>query len=134
MHAVVAAKARVGAPAPMLLARAGAVWLWPGVPLTERRGGSVAPIAPELARFWISRLHGPEANDVAALRRLAVAAQKLNAGDEASAQRALDACGLSRLSPPLAGYPPASICGARAGMLDERWALMRLLMLRVLKP
>ncbi len=82
-----------------LLARTGAVWIWPGVPLTEKRGASSVPVAPDLARFWISRLHGPVADEGRALRCLAAAADKLNAGDEAGAQRALDASGLSRLSP-----------------------------------
>ena len=101
MHALIAAKARAGVPprARSLLARAGAVWIWPGVPLSERRGGACVPVAADVARFWISRLHGPGADEARALRCLGAAADRLNAGDEAGAQRALDACGLTRLSP-----------------------------------
>lgn len=101
MHALIAAKARAGAPprARSLLARAGSVWIWPGVPLTEKRGASSVPVAADIARFWISRLHGPAADEARALRCLADAVQKLNEGDEAGAQTALDASRLSRLSP-----------------------------------
>jgi hypothetical protein len=101
MHAFIAAKARAGAPprARSLLARAGAVWIWPGVPLTEKRGAACVPVVANVARFWISRLHGPAADEARALRCLAEAVRKLNTGDEAGAQRALDASGLARLSP-----------------------------------
>ena len=101
MHAFIAAKARAGAPprARSLLARAGAVWIWPGVPLTEKRGAACVPVAADVARFWISRLHGPAADEARALRCLAEAVRKLNTGDEAGAQSALDASGLARLSP-----------------------------------
>jgi hypothetical protein len=61
MHALVFGKARMAART--LLARAGGVWMWPGIALTERRGAACVPVAADVARFWISRLHGPEAND-----------------------------------------------------------------------
>jgi hypothetical protein len=96
MHALVTGKARVAART--LLAWAGGVFMWPGIALTERRGAASVPIAADVARFWISRLHGPEADDWAVLRCLAIAAQKLNGGDEAGAQQALDASGPTRLS------------------------------------
>ncbi len=101
MHAFIAAKARAGAPprARSILARAGAIWIWPGVPLTEKRGASSVPVAADVARFWISRLHGPAADEARALRCLAEAVRKLNSGDEAGAQSALDSSGLARLSP-----------------------------------
>jgi hypothetical protein len=101
MHAFIAAKVRAGAPprARSLLARAGAVWIWPGVPLTEKRGAACVPVVADVARFWISRLHGPAADEARALRCLAVAVRKLNTGDEVGAQSALDASGLTRLSP-----------------------------------
>ena len=101
MHAFIAAKAQAGAPprARSLLARAGAVWIWPGVPLTEKRGAACVPVAADVARFWISRLHGPAADEARALRCLAEAVRKLNTGDKAGAQSALDASGLTRLSP-----------------------------------
>jgi hypothetical protein len=72
--------------------------MWSGIALAERRGAASVPIAADVARFWISRLHGPEANDSAFLRCLDVAAQKLSEGNEAGAQKALDASGLTRLS------------------------------------
>jgi len=72
--------------------------MWPGISLTDRRGAACVPIAADVARFWISRLHGPEAVDSAVLRCLGIAAQKLSDGDEAGAQKALDASGLTRLS------------------------------------
>ncbi|MGH6845665.1 MAG: hypothetical protein ACRECU_13330 [Methylocella sp.] len=96
MHALVSGKTRMAART--LLARAGGVWMWPGIALTEKWGAACIPVAADVARFWITRLHGPEANDSAVLRCLAIAAQKLNEGDEAGAQNALDASGLTRLS------------------------------------
>ena len=81
MHALVFGKARV--PARTLLARAGGVFMWPGI---ASQGAACIPVAANVARFWISRLHGPEANDSAVLRCLAIAAQKLSEGDEAGAQ------------------------------------------------
>jgi hypothetical protein len=76
MHASVSGKARMAAPARLLLARAGDVWMWPGVPLTERRGAANVPVATDMSRFGISRLHGPEANDSSVLRCLGIATQK----------------------------------------------------------
>ncbi|MGB8899756.1 MAG: hypothetical protein WCC90_11240 [Methylocella sp.] len=81
-----------------LLARAGGVFMWPGIALTERRGAASVPIAADVTRFWITRLHGPEANDSTVLCCLGIAAQRLSDGDEAGAQQALDASGLTRLS------------------------------------
>jgi hypothetical protein len=98
MHALVFRKARMAAPLRTLLVRAGAIWMWPGIALTERRGAASVPVAADIARFWITRLHGPDANDSAVLRCLVIAAQKLNERDEAGAQKALDASGLNRLS------------------------------------
>ncbi|MGH6868892.1 MAG: hypothetical protein ACREDA_08500, partial [Methylocella sp.] len=97
MLALVFGKARMAART--LLARADFVWIWPGIPLTEKRGAACVPVAADFARFWITRLHGPEANDTDVLRCLDAAAQKLSEGDEAGAQQALDASGLTRLSP-----------------------------------
>ncbi len=101
MRAFIAAKARAGAAsrAHSLLACAGIVWMWPGVPLSERRGVAGVPVASDVARFWISRLHGPAADEARALRCIAEAARELNEGDEAGAQLALNASGLTRLSP-----------------------------------
>jgi hypothetical protein len=120
MHALVSGKARV--PARTLLARAGGVFMWPGIALTEKRGAASVPIAAEVARFWISRLHGPEANDWAVLRCLGIAAQKLSEGDEAGAQQALDASGLTRLSSDGAVLARAVAGSLGIGPLDLPWA------------
>ena len=82
-----------------LVARQGAVWLWPGIPLTVRRGDRVVPVAPDTIRSWISKLHGPEAVHTRAVMMIDRAADSLSRGDEAAAQRALDVGGLDRLSP-----------------------------------
>jgi hypothetical protein len=70
-----------------------------GRPADGEAGAACVPIAADVARFWITRLHGPDANDSAAVRSLGIAAQQLSEGDEAGAQKALDASGLTRLSP-----------------------------------
>jgi hypothetical protein len=57
------------------------------------------PVAADVARFWISWLHGPAADEARALRCIAEAARKQGEDDEAGAQWALDASRLSRLSP-----------------------------------
>lgn len=81
-----------------LVAKYGAVWIWPGILLAMRRGGAIAPVADATIRFWVSRLHGPEALDRSLSHAIASAAQRLAAGDEIGAQRALDALGLTELS------------------------------------
>ena len=120
MHALVSGKARMAART--LLARAGGVWMWPGIALTERRGAACVPIAADVARFWISRLHGPHANDWAVLRCLAIAARKLTGGDEAGAQRALDSSGPTRLSSDGAVLARAVAGLLGIGPLDLPWA------------
>jgi hypothetical protein len=120
MRAVVSGKPRMAART--LLARAGGVFMWPGIALTERRGAACVPIAEDVARFWISRLHGPDANDWAVLRCLAFAAQKLSDGDEAGAQTALDASGLTRLSPDGLALMRAVAGSLGIGPLDLPWA------------
>jgi hypothetical protein len=52
MHALVSGKARMAART--LLARAGGVFMWPGIALTERRGAARIPVAADVTRFWIS--------------------------------------------------------------------------------
>ena len=96
--------------------------MWPGIALTERRYGACVPIAADVARFWISRLHGPAANDSAVLRCLAIAAQKLSDGGEAGAQTALDASGLTRLSSDGAVLMRAVAAALGIGPLDLPWA------------
>jgi hypothetical protein len=122
MHALVSGKARMAAPARTLLARAGGVWMWPGIALTERRGAASVPIAADVARFWITRLHGPEAIDSAVLRCLAIAAQKMSDGHEAGAQQALDASGLTRVSSDGEVLMRAVAGSLGIGPLDLPWA------------
>jgi len=82
-----------------LAAYADTVWLWPGVPLTEKRGRTVRPLPSGCVRFWIGRLHGFEAQHAPIESALAQAADHLSAGRQAEAQAALDAAKLDRLSP-----------------------------------
>jgi len=82
-----------------LAAYAHTVWLWPGVPLTEKRGRTVRPLPSGCVRFWIGRLHGFEAQHAPIESALAQAADHLSAGRQAEAQAALDAAKLDRLSP-----------------------------------
>jgi hypothetical protein len=44
-----------------LVAQDGAIWIWPGILLTLKRGGEIVPVSDEIIRFWITRLHGPNA-------------------------------------------------------------------------
>ncbi|MHB8885821.1 MAG: hypothetical protein ACYC5H_12240 [Methylovirgula sp.] len=83
---------------PTLVVTADAVWIWPGIPLTQRRGTEILPVAAESIRFWITRLHGPEAIDRDILRAVERAAECLKAGDEAGAQHVLDDLQLTELS------------------------------------
>lgn len=96
--------------------------MWPGIPLTEKRGAACVPIAADAARFWIARLHGPGANYSNALPCLNAAARKLSEGDEAGAQQALDASGLTRLSSD--GAVLARVVAGSLGIapLDLPWA------------
>lgn len=55
-----AARARLPEPARTLVTCAGMVWIWPGIPLTSRRGAEIVPASAETIRFWITRLHGPK--------------------------------------------------------------------------
>lgn len=93
-----AARACVLERARTLVAKAGAVWIWPGIPLTARQGTAIVPISAEAIRFWVSRLHGPEALDKDILGAASRAARCLTLGDDFGAQRALDALRLTELS------------------------------------
>jgi hypothetical protein len=75
-----------------------AIWMWPGIPLTLRRGGEIVPIAGEVINFWITRLHGPEALYTDSLSTLSRAACVLKTGDAVRAQHTLDALKLDALS------------------------------------
>ncbi|MGH6795331.1 MAG: hypothetical protein ACREDD_06085 [Methylocella sp.] len=120
MHALAFGKAR--RPVRTLLAWAGGVWMWPEFALTEKREAACVSIAAAVARFRVTRLHGPEANDSAVLRCLGAAAQKLNEGDETGAQNALEASGLTRLSSDSAALMRAVAGSLGIGPLDLPWA------------
>ena len=81
-----------------LLARGGAVWMWPGIPLTLRKGAAIEPIDIAILRFWVTRLHGPEGLDIPLAAVIGRAAEHLVMGNEVAAQRALDTGGFDRLS------------------------------------
>ncbi len=81
-----------------LVAAQGNVWIWPGVALTLRRGSELVAASTETIRFWIARLHGPNALHTDAVHLIAEAARRLTRGDEEAAQRTLDAIGLDHLS------------------------------------
>ena len=83
----------------LLLAKASAVWLWPGIPLTERRGATVQPISPDAMRFWLSKFLGPEIVSQPVPAHVTRAAEHLANGDEAAAQRCLDRESAAPLSP-----------------------------------
>ncbi|WP_297299252.1 hypothetical protein [uncultured Methylovirgula sp.] len=82
-----------------LVASNGAVWIWPGIPLTMRRGAEIVPVADGTIRFWIALLHGSDAlHKELGWIVSAAATQQLNAGDEIGAQYALDLLGLTAFS------------------------------------
>lgn len=81
-----------------LVATGDTVWIWPGIPLTLWRGTEILPVDAETIRFWITRLHGPEALDKDLLRAVEHAARHLKAGDEPAAQHVLDELRLTELS------------------------------------
>jgi hypothetical protein len=81
-----------------LVACNGVVWVWPGIPLTIRRGTEIVPLPVETIRFWVTRLHGPEALYRELSSAIAKAAVNLAAGDELRAQQALDGLNLTTLS------------------------------------
>lgn len=81
-----------------LVASGEAVWIWPGIALTTRRGVEIVPVTDATIRFWVSRPHGPEALDRNLTRAVARAAQCLTAGNETGAQWAIDALQLTEFS------------------------------------
>ncbi len=52
-----------------LVASGEAVWIWPGIALTTRRGVEIVPVTDATIRFWVSRPHGPEAHSYRNLTR-----------------------------------------------------------------
>ena len=90
------------------------IWLWPGVPLTLKLDGKVWPLPARTIHFWISRLHGFEADPnlvQAAIRR---AAGHLSRGDRQAAEAALELARLERISPE--GSALANAVGERLGI------------------
>ena len=81
-----------------LVASAGAVWIWPGIPLTMRRGTEIVPAPGAVIRFWVAQLHGPGALDKELSRAVSNAAQYLRHGEKNAAQHTLDILGLTSLS------------------------------------
>jgi hypothetical protein len=81
------------------VACAGAVWLWPGVPLTGEFDGAIRPLPRNWTDFWVSKLHGFEPQHKPLQVALDRAAERLSADDEAGAQHELDAIGAKYLSP-----------------------------------
>ncbi|GGF45847.1 hypothetical protein GCM10011611_60360 [Aliidongia dinghuensis] len=98
----------------LLIAKAGTVWLWPGIPLTERRGGTIRPIPPDALRFWLSKLMGPEVVGQPVPMQVARAAEYLTVGDETAAQASLDRAPAGTLSPE--GAMLARAVAARLGI------------------
>jgi hypothetical protein len=81
-----------------LAVRRDAIWMWPGIPLTLRRGTEIVPIADEVINFWITRLHGPDALYTDCLSTVSRAARVLTMGDAVKAQHILDTLKLTALS------------------------------------
>jgi len=96
---IVQAPHRVSTRPRLLLARASIVWLWPGIPLTERRGATIQPISPDAMRFWLSKFLGPEIVGQPVPTIVAQAAEYLTKGDETAAEICLHRVGSATLSP-----------------------------------
>ncbi len=82
-----------------LVVKDGTVWMWPGVPLTVKLDGRVYPLPEGCVRFWITRLHGFEADPALVGRALRRSTDQLTLGDHDAAQTELDRSSLDRLSP-----------------------------------
>src|SRR5260370_40869226 len=78
------------------------IWLWPGTPLTERRGVALVPIPTPQLYQHVATLHGPAVHAAALARVIERAAACLNMGGLQEAGRGLAAAPL----------PPASFAGA----------------------
>jgi hypothetical protein len=86
-------------PATTLACSPEAVWLWPGIPLTHRRGGMILPRSPDTIRGLAAKLHGPDAVHSAVVQTVEYAASLLNQGDLARAERSLSRAGLPPVTP-----------------------------------
>jgi hypothetical protein len=81
-----------------LVAFEGCVWLWPGIPLTSKRGDRVLPVPADNIQFWISTLHGHEALTKPLVSAVGQAALLLENANQPAAQAILDRAGLDRVS------------------------------------
>ena len=96
------APARGPMPPRTLACTADGIWLWPGTPLTEKRGVALVPIpAPHLYQH-VATLHGPAVHPVALARMIERATACLNRGRLEEADQILAAVPL----------PPVSFDGA----------------------
>jgi hypothetical protein len=103
-----------GGRARTLLATAEAVFLWPGIPLTEKHDGFIVPMPQGWVRYWTARLHGAQAQDDALASALTQASKYLSWGFQAAAQSALDAARLDKVSPD--GAQSMRVIAARLGI------------------
>lgn len=85
-----------------LVCTADGVWLWPGTPLTERRGAVLVPIPVSQLYQHVATLHGPSVHPAVLARMIARAAACLNQGHLEDADNVLTAVPL----------PPVSFDGA----------------------
>jgi hypothetical protein len=108
------AAAVAGGRARTLLATAEAVFLWPGIPLTEKYEGFIVPMPQGWVRYWTARLHGAQTHDSAIGPALAQASKYLSWGFQAAAQSALDAARLDKVSPD--GAQSMRVIAARLGI------------------
>jgi hypothetical protein len=108
------AAAMAGGRARTLLATAEAVFLWPGIPLTEKYEGFIVPMPQGWVRYWTARLHGAQTHDSAIGPALAQASKYLSWGFQAAAQSALDAARLDKVSPD--GAQSMRVIAARLGI------------------
>ena len=65
-----------------LIAKDGAVWIWPGIPLAMEQDGSVQTLPNGWVRFWVAALHGFEAQHKPLVTALDRAARYLAEGNE----------------------------------------------------
>jgi hypothetical protein len=98
------------------------VWLWPGTPLSQRRGASICALPKSTIYDRVVKLHGPAAIYSAVLPCIEHAAALLSAGQIERAQQSLDRARLPPVTPDgallmravgqrLGIVPPAMPCG-----------------------
>ena len=75
------------------------VWLWPGTPLTERRGGTISALPKSTIYDRITKLHGPAAIYSMVVPCVDHAAALLPDGQVERAQESLDRARLPLVTP-----------------------------------